>query len=169
MAQLTIQQWIKEYYDSAKYVEMRFGIPAEVILAQSAWESSWGKSAPEFNFFGITAGGNYAGKRQLLKTTEYHKTPNVKYPVVFSVTRQSNGLYKYSVKRYFRAYNNAMESFYDYAWLLVLNRRYINAFYKNDPVDFLTEVAKAGYATDPNYIKGVSSIIRAIQKHIPTA
>ncbi len=168
MAQMTIQQWVKEYYASAAYIERHFGIPAEVTLAQSAWESAWGKHAPEFNFFGITAGGNYTGKRQLLKTTEYHKSPNVKYPVVYSVTRVGNQ-YKYSVKRYFRAYNNALESFYDYAWLLVLNRRYYKAFYHNDPVNFLTEVANAGYATDPNYVKGVSQIIRSISKLIETA
>lgn len=162
---MSIKEWINEYYPSAKFIEQRFGIPAEVTLAQSAWESAWGKHAPEYNFFGITAGGNYTGKRQLLKTTEYHSSPNVKYPVVYSVT-PVGGRYKYSVKRYFRAYNNALESFYDYAWLLVLNRRYIRAFYHDDPVAFLTEVAKAGYATDPNYIKGVSQIIRNFQQLI---
>ena len=165
MSKITIHEWLQHYYLSARSIESRFGIPAEVTLAQSAWESGWGRSAPEYNFFGITADGTYTGKRQLLKTTEYHSSPNVKYPIVYSVEKVGNK-YKYSVKRYFRAYNNPLESFEDYAWLLILNTRYWRAFNTKDPIQFLTEVARAGYATDPNYINGVTSIIRSIQKII---
>jgi flagellar protein FlgJ len=37
---------------------------------------------------------------------------------------------------------------------------------KNDPGRFFEEIAKAGYATDPNYATNLKSVITTIEKYI---
>ncbi len=50
----------------------------------------------------------------------------------------------------------------DYGRFLTTNARYASAFdFRADPFAFVGEVARAGYATDPNYAVEVQSIIRS--------
>ena len=167
---MTIKEFIDQYFTHANKTADKSGVPALVILTQAALESGWGKTAPGYNFFGITADANYTGKRQLVKTTEYHKTNDVKYPVIHSVVYQSTGskagYYKYTVSRYFRAYDNAEQAFDDYARLLQ-NDRYSKAFnHTNNPEKFLYEIAKAGYATNPGYTTLAIQVMNSIKRRV---
>lgn len=64
----------------------------------------------------------------------------------------SGNKYSYRVRAWFRAYPDARASFTDHGMFLQNNSRYKNAFnYTKDPAQFAREIAKAGYATDPNY------------------
>lgn len=156
--------FVLRYGIAAAEIEKRFGIPREATLAQAAIESSWGSNAPGFNFFGYKTGLSWEGKRQLLWTTEYHKSPDVKYPVIKSITKHTNG-YKYIVKDYFREYDHPYQSFYDYALLIALNKRYEGAFKYSDPADFLATVYRSGYATDPAAIQLGRQVVNMIKKY----
>lgn len=167
MGKLTPKMFVQKYAKSAYNIELTTRVPLEVTLAQAALESGWGANAPKYNFFGFTCNDSYP-KKQLLTTTEYHSSKNVKYPRILSITWDSSRrMYRYKVKRWFRAYNAADYSFYDYAKLITDNDRYENAFYYiNDPKKFAAEIAKAGYATDPSYTTLVNSIIDSISRYL---
>ncbi len=115
----------------AQMEQQRTGIPASVTLAQLIQETGWGSSllATKYNnAFGIKANKGWTGK----------VSPPLKDHV-----EGSNVPY--------RAYNSIAESFADHSNFLIENKRYKNAFnYKNDPIQFIREVANAGYAMDAN-------------------
>jgi len=143
-------------------------------LAQSALESGWGKSAKGNMMFGIKKGsgrnyGGWQGHSQLITTTEYSSVPTQQFPFVYPgyPIQQSNGKWKYRIKDVFRAYPNPFFSFIDWAGLLFKNRRYSYAMrFKKDPYRFAEEVAKAGYATDPNYANKIKRIMKEIEQVI---
>ena len=62
MAKLSIQAFVSQYISHANLVAEKTGVPALVTLAQAALESGWGEHAPNYNFFGMTAGSNWNGK-----------------------------------------------------------------------------------------------------------
>jgi flagellar protein FlgJ len=160
------QDFVKQYYHFAKQAEEKTKVPALAIMAQAALESGWGKYNPGNMFFGIKA-KNWYGKKQLITTTEYHNNPNVKYPQIISITKQPNGSYKYKVKDWFRAYDTPEGSFTDHANLFIRLKRYKQAMTVTyDPYLFVQEIAKAGYATDPNYADKLTMIINMIKKFI---
>lgn len=145
---MTVKEFVYKYLPHANAVAVKYGVPSLVTLAQAAWESGWGKSAPKYNFFGMTAGSNYSGKTQLLTTYEY-----------------KNGI-KVKVQRKFRAYDNPVNAFADYANNLKTQGSYDNAFRHKDPVKFFDEVYKGGYATDPNYYRSVLQVMNMIKKYV---
>lgn len=146
---MSVEEFIKQYTPHANRVAVSLNVPALVTLAQAAWESGWGKHAPQYNFFGMTAGAGYTGKTQTLTTYEY-----------------KNGV-KVQVKRKFRAYDSATEAFADYAKNLASHENYVDAFnYKMNPEMFLKKICDGGYATDPNYYKNVLKIMNMIKKYV---
>ncbi len=60
---------------------------------------------------------------------------------------------------HFRQYANARESFDDHGNPLRNSSRYAAAFATTNAADFAREIARAGYATDPNYAASLTSII----------
>lgn len=165
---LTPLEFVNTYYGFAKKVQDKTGISAVFILAQSALESGWNEKAIGNMMFGVKASLKIPeSKRQLITTTEYLKSANAKFPVVISITKQSNGLYKYKVKDWFRKYDTPEESFLDHAKFFLENPRYAKALtVKSDPNKFAEEVAKAGYATDPNYSKVLKDMIFSVKKRL---
>lgn len=163
-----VKAFITQYYPYALMSENESGISAKAVLAQSALETGWGRVIKGNMMFGVKAKASTPlDKKQLLTTTEYLKSANVKFPEVISVTKQANGLYKYVVKDWFMKYNTPKESFDDHAEFLKRNPRYSTALlYKADANKFVEEIAKAGYATDPNYAATLKSIIKTIEKHV---
>lgn len=151
--------FIQQYGQNAADSMRQTRVPASVTLAQAALESGWGRHAPGFNFFGIKAGSSWTGATQLLTTTEVHSDNDRSrhpYPEVISIEQftDSNGnvKYRWRVKDNFRSYANAAESFTDHGNFLVNNSRYRAAFsHTDDGRQFAREIARAGYATDPNY------------------
>lgn len=138
---LSPQDFIHSYYPAAQANERKYGVPALVTLAQAAVESGWGAHAPHYNFFGIKAYGNWKGKVQTLTTQEY-----------------VNGQW-ITIQDKFRAYDSPKQAFEDHARFLRENSRYANAFRYKDPYRFAQEVARAGYATAPEYYSILAGLI----------
>lgn len=164
---MTVKEFTDKYYPYAKQTEDKTGMSALAILAQCALETGWGKYTPGNMMFGIKA-TNWKGDKQLVTTTEYHKTNDVKYPEIISITKLSNGKYKYRVKDWFRKYATPEESFTDHARLIMEKERYSEAMVvRSDPYRLIEEIHKAGYATDPKYTEKLHKIINMIKEHIP--
>lgn len=167
------KDFVTQYLPFAQQAQAATGIHAAAILAQAALESGWGERAVGNMFFGIkdNAKGK-TGKGQLLVTTEYFKSPDQKhlFPEVLSVTwNERRKRWKYVVRDWFRKYDSPAESFTDHGNLFVTAPRYATAMANaNDPIRFLQEVAKAGYATAPDYAKILAQLVRMIQRHTPS-
>ena len=166
---MTPKEFIKQYKPFAIETERKMGISHLFILAQAALESGWAKSVPGNMFFGIKAGKDTpANKKQLLTTTEILSSPNLKhlFPLVISVKMLPSGKYKYEVKDWFRKYDTPEECFTDHAQFFFINKRYAKALeVKADPYKFAEEVAKAGYATAPNYATILKDVIKTIENN----
>lgn len=127
------------------------GVPAKVLVAQSALETGWGKHLPtdasgqvNYNFFGIKADGAWQGARQTVNTLEFEGGAMV------------------ARKAAFRAYDSVGSSFHDYVQFLQSNPRYQAALAnKNDPNAFVRALQKAGYATDPQYADKLIAIMNS--------
>ncbi|WP_314894479.1 glucosaminidase domain-containing protein [uncultured Capnocytophaga sp.] len=160
--------FIKTYKHYALETERKTGISALFILAQAGLESGWGKSVPGNMFFGVKATKNTPNeKKQLLRTTEVLTTPNEKskFPEVISITKRTDGKYLYIVRDWFMKYETPEECFTDHTNFFFKNKRYTKALLvKADPYKFAEEVAKAGYATAPNYADSLKALIKEIEK-----
>jgi flagellum-specific peptidoglycan hydrolase FlgJ len=134
--------FVRLHITEAKVIYARTGIPAEVILAQSALESDWGRTVKGNAYFGIKG-----------KSATGHSTTFSTHEVTLSGQRICE-------IDEFRAYNSYAEAAADYASLI--QRRYPAAFaYRNDPEKFAEAVARLGYATDPHYAKKLRTIIHS--------
>lgn len=125
------------------------GIPASVMMAQAILESGWGRSAlaaKQHNYFGIKCWGGpglYGNGCVDYSTQEY-----------------TGGTYVASLES-FRSYPNAAASLQDYTRFLRQNSRYRTALsVTKNPDQFIREVHKAGYATDPRYADTVIRLMR---------
>lgn len=167
---MTPQQFVNAYIPYARQTEEKTGISAIAVLAQAALESGWGKHAPGNMFFGKKDSDGHNGNEQLLTTTEYHSTINVKYPEVLKIVPvviSGRRLFKYTVKDWFRKYDTPEQCFTDHAKLIAGAARYKPAMQvAHDPIAFVKAIHKAGYATAPNYSQILEKIIRMIQKHV---
>ena len=131
--------FIQTHKFEAEAIAVRTGVPAEVILAQSALESDWGRAVHNNAYFGVK-GKSPTGNSTAFTTHEYTAQGKVKTQATF------------------RAYTGFSESAEDYASLI--RRRYARALaHKEDPVKFAQVIAEQGYATDPAYGKKLASII----------
>jgi flagellar protein FlgJ len=139
------EKYVVDVFDAAYAVERQFGLPRLAVIAQSALENGWGKSAPGNMYFGIKTGSNWTGKKQLLTTTEY-----------------INGRY-ITIKDWFRAYDSAVDSFLDYGRFITSVSRYRKALeFTHDPERYILEIRNAGYATDPNYVVKIKTIMNKV-------
>ena len=167
---MTTKDFVKKYHGFALQTQDKTGISATFILAQAALESGWGKHAPGNMFFGVKDTDGVNGNEQLLTTTEYLKTDKAKFPVILSIEKVvRNGVqwFKYRVRDYFRKYPTPEASFTDHAMFFIRNRRYSKALqFRDNPYRFAQEVAKAGYATDPNYSNKLSQVIAMIEANL---
>ena len=168
---MTPKNFVTAYLPFAKLAEAKTGISAIAVLAQGALESGWGAAVVGNNFFGVkSTPGAVDFDKQLIDTTEYSRRMDLKFPVILSVTpvlRNGIKMYKYSVKDYFEKYDSAAECFEEHGNFFIQNSRYKAALLvKSDPVKFLTAVAKAGYATDPNYAAILTKIVGMINANL---
>jgi flagellar protein FlgJ len=166
------EQFFATYAPDAKKAQDAKGIPASVTLAQAALESAYGAYAFQNNFFGIKAGKNWTGRTQLLRTTEVLPFNDVAelraktgetFPEVISITQYEAkpGYFLWHIRDNFRAYDTAADGFIDHANFFIVNSRYAEAIKdeKNDE-QFALDIAKAGYATAPNYGQSLINLIR---------
>jgi flagellar protein FlgJ len=141
-------QFLKTAYPAALKVQQKYGLPALALVAQSALETGNGSTIVGNMYFGIKAGSTWTGKKQLLWTHEYINDVYIR------------------IQDWFRAYNNADESFEDYAKLIISNSRYKQAVLQTDANEYIREIANAGYATDPNYANKIIDIIDSLKKKL---
>lgn len=163
--------FVKNYLPYALRVEREGGPHHVAILTQAALESAWGDVAPGNMFFGVKDTDGVNGNEQLLVTTEYTKTIKNPMPVPISTTpvvRNGQKYFKHRGKDYFRKYDTPYECFKDHAAFFVKNKRYAEALkHKTDYLVFFREIAKAGYATDPNYADTLIAVSKTIVKNLP--
>lgn len=161
-------EFVKKFKPFAKKTEAQSGISATFILAQAAIESAWGEKAPGNMFFGIKA-KKYTpeDKKQLLITREVlsDAQQGAKFPVVISMRKLPvSGKWEYKVKDWFRAYETPEESFTDHCRFFLENKRYAEALkVRHDPYLFADAIAKAKYASAPNYAEVLKSVIKSIE------
>lgn len=143
--QKEIDAYIKAHAVDAKAVQNVYGLPASVVLAAGALESSWNTSDLSSlfnNFFGIKPDQGFG--TTYLSTTEYR---NGKY-----VAEMSN----------FAKFDNAKDSFLGYGKFLQDNDRYKPVFAAGlDSSKAADALQAAGYATDPAYAQKLKDIIKA--------
>lgn len=139
-------------------VSRRTGIPHQLIIAQAALESGWGKreirrenGQPSYNLFGIKATPDWKGDTAEITTTEY-----------------INGVAQ-KVKAVFRVYRSYTDALHDYSALLVRNSRYQNVRLAKTPEQAAFALQDGGYATDPQYAKKLIGIIQQIKNNIMQA
>lgn len=154
--------------DEAKAIETINSPTALFMMSQAALESGWLLHAIGKNIFGIKANSNWLGKKQLVTTTEFLKTDNIKFPEIISISKLPSGKFKYVVKDWFRDYDSYKECLQDHFKLLT-NTRYSPALkYRNDLYKYAYEITKLGYSTSKpdDYAKLIVAISKMIQKHL---
>jgi flagellar protein FlgJ len=98
------------------------------------------------NLFGIKATGSWQGDQARAITSEFRDGKMVKETAAF------------------RSYDSYADSFHDLVNVLQRNDRYQDVVKAADnPEQFVKELQKAGYATDPNYASKISSIAKQMQ------
>ncbi|WP_316668450.1 glucosaminidase domain-containing protein [uncultured Propionibacterium sp.] len=141
------QSYLRSALPAAVAESLQYNVPVSVALGQSILESGWGGStlASRYNnYFGIkcSTSSPYQAGCVNMNSGEYI---NSSYQILSSS---------------FRTYTSATDSFLDHGYFLTHNSRYANAFnYSGDPDEFIRQVARAGYATDPNYSTKVINIM----------
>lgn len=147
------QQFIQSMLPHAQAASSVSGIPAKFMIGQAALESGWGKheiktgnGTSSHNLFGIKADANWRGKVVNSTTTEY-----------------INGVKQTRVEK-FRAYDSYSDAFKDYAKLISQNPRYQQAMNNtHDASAYAHALQRAGYATDPQYGKKLTQVIKHLQ------
>lgn len=167
---LTPRQFTEAFESFAIRSEEKSGISRIATLVQAAWESGWNKSSPGWMFFGVKDTDGVNGNEQLLRTFEFSKRQDLKFPEIISVTPvviNGQKFFKYVIMDYFRRYDSPEECFVDHSNFFYKWSRYSEALkVKNDPYRFIDEIAKAGYATGPNYASSLKSIVKTIERYI---
>ena len=162
--------YVKKYAPHAKKVEQKTGISAVAILTQGALESAWGAVAPGNMIFGIKDTDGVNGNEQLITTTEYTRSARNPMPVPISstpVVRRGIKMFKHMGLDYFRKYAKPEDSFNDHAQFFFKNKRYAKALeVRGDYNKFFEEIAKAGYATAPDYADTLKAVAKNIVKHL---
>lgn len=143
------EAYIEAMWVHAEAAAAELGVPPQVLLAQSALETGWGRhvmrhadGSSSHNLFGIKADSRWDGPRVHVQTLEY----------VNGVPERQRAA--------FRAYSSPAESFADYVDFLQRNPRYRHALQQApDPGAFLRGLQEAGYATDPSYADKILDIL----------
>ncbi len=162
--------FVTRIYPAAERLYRAGGVSPLFVTAQAALETGWKIKGIGNNIFGITKGSNWTGPVSLELTTEYFRTPDVKFKAperVVSVEQVSPGKYKYRVYRYFRNFASLDECLDNHLELL---RRpgYADAWpYRDDPKEYarrLVDDTGAKYATAPNYAGIMASVIDQVER-----
>nr|WP_314528116.1 flagellar assembly peptidoglycan hydrolase FlgJ [uncultured Pseudomonas sp.] len=148
-------EFVNAMLPMAKEAADRIGVDPRYLVAQAALETGWGKSvmraqdgSSSHNLFGIKASSNWKGDSARAITSEFRNGEMVKETAQF------------------RSYDSYKDSFHDLVTLLQTNNRYQDVVKSADnPEQFVRELQKAGYATDPNYASKISQIARQMTSY----
>ncbi len=144
----SMEDFIKKLWPAAKTAASLIGGVPEVLIAQAALETNWGKNVlpyqnklSSYNLFNIKADNSWKNKTTTVDSLEQHNGVLVK--------ERSN----------FRSYDSFLESFLDYAKFLKQNGRYSEALNKAaHPEQFVRALQSGGYATDQDYANKILKI-----------
>ncbi|USZ52063.1 flagellar assembly peptidoglycan hydrolase FlgJ [Halomonas sp. DN3] len=135
-----VQAFLDKLAAPAQAASRASGVPAELILAQAALETGWGRHEiatadgnNSHNLFGIKAGSSWDGPTTRITTHE-----------VEDGQRQR-------IRDDFRVYGSFEEAFTDYARLISNNARYAEVTTAPDAEAAAHALQRGGYATDPAY------------------
>ncbi len=128
----------------------KLGVPANILLAQSALETGWGNKIIQHhngqsshNLFGIKANGRWNGQHVNVSSLEF---------VDGKARREFSN---------FRVYESYQQSFEDYVNFIKTDDRYRAALQKRgDGEAYIKALQDAGYATDPQYASKVINIVQ---------
>ena len=145
------EDFVSSLWNYAKKAASKIGLNPAVMVAQSALETGWGQhiikdknGESSFNLFNIKAHRDWDGDKAAKSTLEYEQGVAVKKVEPF------------------RVYNNFTEAFDDFVGFLKSNSRYQPALNStSDSEQFLQDLQKAGYATDPKYAEKILSILNS--------
>ncbi|WP_223487789.1 flagellar assembly peptidoglycan hydrolase FlgJ [Pseudomonas sp. A-RE-19] len=148
-------EFVNTMLPMAKEAADRIGVDPRYLVAQAALETGWGKSvmraqdgSSSHNLFGIKASGNWKGDSARAITSEFRNGEMVKETAEF------------------RSYASYKDSFHDLVTLLQSNNRYQDVLKSADnPEQFVRELQKAGYATDPDYASKISQIAKQMTSY----
>jgi flagellar protein FlgJ len=140
LPQAHVEAFVSRMLPAAQRASEASGVPAQLIMAQAALESGWGKreirmedGSTSYNVFGIKADRGWKG------------------PVAESATTEFVNGAPQKTRAAFRAYGSYDEAFADYAKFLSNNPRYSGVVATRDPAEAAHGLQRAGYATDPEY------------------
>lgn len=146
-----VRAFVERLAAPAQAASQRSGVPAELILAQAALETGWGRreiataqGGNSHNLFGIKAGSQWRGATTDVLTTEFVEGRAVK-----------------RVER-FRAYPSYQAAFDDYARLIGNNPRYAGVLSADSPAQAARALQRGGYATDPAYADKLVAVMASI-------
>lgn len=142
------ENFVKDVWPHALRAADALGVDAEVLMAQSALETGWGKYLPlhadgsnSFNLFGIKADSRWQGERVEITTREYR-----------------HGVMQHE-KAEFRSYDSVGEAIDDYVDFIMTSPRYQKALeHAYDAEAYARELQQAGYATDPDYARKINRV-----------
>ncbi|MFJ2686545.1 flagellar assembly peptidoglycan hydrolase FlgJ [Pseudomonas sp. NPDC087342] len=148
-------EFVNTMLPMAKEAADRIGVDPRYLVAQAALETGWGKSvmraqdgSSSHNLFGIKTGSSWKGDSARAITSEFRDGAMVKETAEF------------------RSYASYKDSFHDLVTLLQSNNRYQDVVKSADnPEQFVRELQKAGYATDPNYASKISQIAKQMTSY----
>jgi flagellar protein FlgJ len=148
-------EFVNAMLPMAKEAADRIGVDPRYLVAQAALETGWGKSvmraqdgSSSHNLFGIKATSSWQGDSARAITSEFRNGEMVKETAQF------------------RSYDSYKDSFHDLVTLLQTNNRYQDVVKSADnPEQFVRELQKAGYATDPDYANKISQIAKQMTSY----
>ena len=146
------QAFVDAMWPHAVEAARTLGLAPEVLVAQSALETGWGRHVMEhadgrssFNLFGIKADVSWPGDIVRKPTLEF-----------------DDGIIK-RIRANFRAYDGFASSFRDYVSFIQGQPRYATALTQvQSPRAYVEALQEAGYATDPRYAQKVLSLLGRI-------
>ena len=145
------EDFVSSVWNYAKKAASKIGLNPAVMVAQSALETGWGKhiikdknGESSFNLFNVKAHRDWDGDKAAQSTLEFEKGVAVRKVEPF------------------RVYNNFNEAFDDFVGFLKSNSRYQPALNNtSNSEQFLQDLQKAGYATDPKYAEKIIGILNS--------
>ena len=152
------EDFISKVLAGAKKAAEALGVEPEVLVAQAALETGWGKKVfaqesgeSTFNLFNIKADQRWQGDRVSTDTLEF-----------------LGGKFS-AVAAQFRSYSSIQDSFDDFTQFISNNGRYQQALDNNSGgLDFIEGIHKAGYATDPSYVDKIASVYQRVKQVLET-
>lgn len=141
------EDFVKKLWKVASKAAGFIGTAPEILIAQAALETNWGRS--------VLPNGKNGSTNNLFNIKA---TAEDNHSATVDTLEQKNGvLVKEKAK--FKSYSNYYESFMDYVGLVKNNDRYHEAVAKAaKPEQYIQALHRAGYATDQDYSEKVLKI-----------